>query len=807
MPVTRQLRRDHKQRRPKQQRGAALLLILFIALTLGLAFLFKPVSDSLNHFTREGTSNDSMAQAKDALVGFAATYRDRNPNEAFGYLPCPDTNNDGFAEPNCGNQDESVIGRVPWKTLGIAPLRDSASECLWYAVSGHAKDNPKTSTFNWDTLGQFIVQDADGNTLAGATPHDRPFAVLLAPHNALNGQSRTAAGASECGGNNNSAEYLEGIGALGTGDTNIVVASASSLNNGTNNDRALWITGKDVFDRMKVRSDFKADVDTLLGDIVTCLNAVPVAGLPLATATNKGLDNIPNTCFGTSLRKSNFATNWKDNLLYAGGPTGNFTINGSPTSCKAILIFGGERFAGQSRATVAEKSNASNYLEGTNATIFPNNGAYTGATNFYASASSADIVRCITGLPPGATQVSFAQDLATFTKTGATATIAENTSENSVTIVDNSAGTAAGCYWSPIPIPLAGKTLRAYYEYQFAFTDTYATTGAPSDRGNGFTLQLVRGDITNASGTFTQPSTCGTEANLGALNTSDIWGSLSYIIETDVRRTISQADPLGNHTAVMINGSLNHSGSGGTPTTTCDGTSNGCMQTPANTFEDSPTPLVHNQRVEIHTGCNAACTQCNPADTGGYSKVSVWVDCSECNDVTSDLLDSELITPVANRDFRAAGDWSGTNWFVASNALNHTAGANAVSLPNTALTSAPTAGTAYRIDIVLNTGVAGGITVSFGGISQPLSPIAGTTNYRLQLNATSSAPLTLTPDASWVGSISQVSVKPVRPPKMNRCIPPYAEMNQVFFGLTGGFLSGVNTLQGVTIKNLLLRTD
>lgn len=248
---------------------------------------------------------------------------------------------------------------------------------------------------------------------------------------------------------------------------------------------------------------------------------------------------------------------------------------------------------------------------------------------------------------------------------------------------------AAGCYWSPIPIPLAGKTLRAYYEYQFAFSDSFAAGGAAADRGNGFTLQLVRGDIPVTSGgpntpvVFTQPNTCGSKANLGALDTTDSWGSLSYIVETDVRQDPLQCDPAGNHTAAMINGSLNHISSTATtpcdltPTTACNGTSGGCLQTPANTFEDSPTPMVHNQRIEIHTGCNSTCSRCDPSSTGANAKISVWVDCEDCNNVVNDLTDNELIIAEANRNFSAPGDWSGTNWFVASNALNHLAGANA----------------------------------------------------------------------------------------------------------------------------------
>ncbi|MBK8399842.1 hypothetical protein [Propionivibrio sp.] len=802
----------HPHPRRQRQRGVALLLVLFVVITLGLAFFFRPTDTSSANSVRERLTEDSLAQAKDALIGFAATYRDTHPNQVFGYLPCTDTDNDGVAD-TCGLKDVSLAGRLPWKTLGISALRDSASECLWYALSGRAKDTPKTDIFNWDTLGQFIVQDASGATLAGAVAHDRPFAVLLAPRAVLGVQSRPSTVITECGGTNVSTDYLEGLGVLGTGDTTLVVASADSLRSGTNNDSGLWITSKDIFDRVKQRSDFKNDVEALLNDLVICLNSMAV--IPAASVTNKGTDNIIAACPTVSPTKTSFSSNWKENLLYAGGPSGIFTVNSGAASCKAVLIFGGERanrtvapLVPQTRSTIAEKNDPTMYLEGVNATLFPANGAYAGATLFSPSAASADIVRCITGLPAGATQVSFAQNLPSFTSTGAIPTVTTDTTEKTVVISDNGSGTAGGCFWSPTRIPLDGKTLRAYYEYQFSFADTFATSGAIADRGNGFTFQLVRGDIPNGSGGFSQPDTCGTESNLGALNTSDIWGSLSYIVETDIRRNASQNDPSGNHTAIMINGSLNHSGSGGTPTTACNGTTNGCLFNPANTFEESPAPLTHNQRIEIHTGCNSTCTRCDPKIIGTYAKISTWVDCTDCNDVVADLLDSEQITLQANRDFSAPGDWSGTNWSVVSNSLNHTVGATPASLPNSALTAPPATGTSYRIDFVIDTTTAGAISIAFGGNSTlPLNQSVGVASYNLQFDPTSATPLTLTPDANWVGNISRVSVKPVRPPKINRCVVSNPEMSQVFFGLTGGFLSTPDTVQGVTFKNLILRTD
>ena len=220
--------------------------------------------------------------------------------------------------------------------------------------------------------------------------------MIFAPRTAIGGQTRTSAGASECGGSNTATDYLEGaaISATPGGTSTITLSTASSIANGTNNDQGLWITSKDIFDRIKKRSDFKSDIDTLMGDLANCLNNLSPASLPTASPTNKGVGDYPaaappppdptpndvlSMCKPTITQKLNVLKNWQDNLLYA-KPATAATVN-STTGCNAVLFFSGERTASQSRATAAEKLAVANYLEGTNATLFPASGTYTGATH------------------------------------------------------------------------------------------------------------------------------------------------------------------------------------------------------------------------------------------------------------------------------------------------------------------------------------------------------------------------------------------------------------------------------------------
>ena len=651
--------RRHAALGMRSQHGAALLIFALIVITILLSGLLSQLNSTTFANQREQIASESLAHAKDALIGFAISYRDTHPNQVFGYLPCPDTDNDGISD-SCGATDISLVGRLPWKTLGIPPLRDASAECLWYAISGHAKNSPPTASLNWDTLGQFIVQNPAGTTLAGANAHERPLAVIFAPRSALAAQSRSPVGVSECSGSNNPADYLEGVGVLGTGETTIVLSTAESSRNGINNDQGLWITGREIFERIRRRSDFKADIDILVQDLSSYLNNLVPANLPTASIGSKGVNAVISDYLAAnpalSTQKTNVLANWRDNLLYAGGPAGSFTINGSPTSCRALLFFSGNRttrtvapFTEQTRRTAAEKGDAgifgdaSMYLEDPNAPIFPANGAYIGGTQFSTASPDSDLVRCINGLASGAASFATPTDFSSFVPTGVAVTSDTTTDPSAPTVtISDASGSSGGCFWFPNTVPLAGKTLRTYYEFQFFYADTFALGDPVSDRGNGLTFQMVRSDIGI-------PTTCGTETNMGALSTSDMWGSLSFIVETDVHRDNSRNDPAGNHTAIMINGNISHAS--GTINTLCNGTASGCSHNPANDFEESSAPLAHNQRIEVHTGCNAGCTSCNPAGhfaPNTFARISVWVDCIDCNDVVADLNRLEK-TPTIQR--------------------------------------------------------------------------------------------------------------------------------------------------------------
>jgi hypothetical protein len=126
-----------------RQYGGALLLAL-LAIVLALASIAALALTSASAAASRALATDrALAQAHDALIAFAAD-RPIDARVGPGYLPCPDLDDDGWAEATCGSLTGELgqaerLGRLPWKTLGLPDLRDGDGERLWYAVSTRHK--------------------------------------------------------------------------------------------------------------------------------------------------------------------------------------------------------------------------------------------------------------------------------------------------------------------------------------------------------------------------------------------------------------------------------------------------------------------------------------------------------------------------------------------------------------------------------------------------------------------------------------------------------------------------------------------
>ena len=271
-----------------RQRGAALLIMLLL-LVLGGAVLFsRNISGQLASASLATRNAAALADAKEALLGYIVT-RDATHPGKYGFLPCPDIDATGSTaegeahETNCGARYRSMLGRFPWRTVGIDPGRSKGSECLWYAVSGSwkAAGANEPQLLNTDSSGQFRVLAADGSTLiAGSTAGERPVAVIIAPGPPIAGQTRAtaASGVEQCGGSFVANRYLDNHAATGINNSNVSnVADAIddfiSGDPGSTvvNDQMIFITRSEIEERLMRRTDVNAQLTALTSAVAKCI--------------------------------------------------------------------------------------------------------------------------------------------------------------------------------------------------------------------------------------------------------------------------------------------------------------------------------------------------------------------------------------------------------------------------------------------------------------------------------------------------------------------------------------------------------
>ena len=203
------------------QHGVALLGLLFALVTIALGTLLSAWTNRQAVQSRELVTQAALQQAKDAVIGFAAT------QSVPGRLPCPENTGsigtplEGQAQGSCSTP-ASRIGRLPWRTLHTGKLLDGDGAELWYALSPGFSSAPINST----TIGQLNV---DGVANAAV-------AIIIAPGMPLAGQQRTEPTAANPP---QAADYLDLTNSAGTFITSGPAASF--------NDRILIISHADLF--------------------------------------------------------------------------------------------------------------------------------------------------------------------------------------------------------------------------------------------------------------------------------------------------------------------------------------------------------------------------------------------------------------------------------------------------------------------------------------------------------------------------------------------------------------------------------
>ncbi|MBT8077051.1 MAG: hypothetical protein KJO31_00660 [Gammaproteobacteria bacterium] len=270
----------------RRQQGAALLLLMLVVVVAASAVLVNRLNNDAAKLLRRTSTQAVLADAKAALLEYAATYPDRFPGEPY-QLPCPDLDGAGGTldgeshTANCGARGVTMLGRVPWRTLGLPVPLDGTGECLWYAVSGEHKSAGATTRelINSDTYGllQLFARD-DGSLVEGLSAETRPVAILLAPQAPLSGQSRPAAAGQQCSSNFASGDYLDLDSVTGISNAT-VAATADTLSefvvtptqNDELNDQVLTIGGREFAASIFRRHDFAARMDGLANLVTQCV--------------------------------------------------------------------------------------------------------------------------------------------------------------------------------------------------------------------------------------------------------------------------------------------------------------------------------------------------------------------------------------------------------------------------------------------------------------------------------------------------------------------------------------------------------
>lgn len=567
------------RRCPLRQRGVALLIFMIVLVTAALTYVVSNLTPEAVEARRARQTQAVLAQAREALLGYALTYRDRKPDRMYGFLPMPDIGKRGTTQDeNCkdasdrplegcqappspsdiakvdGNYLPTLVGRFPWRTLGLPPLRDGHGECLWLIVSAPALSGNAAETtfpFNWDTLGYLDIHAAYGGSalqsILSGNRHDRPWAIVYSPGPALPDQSRAKKAndddVTECGGNYDARNYLdpyvlEALGGvrnslanthLASDDPNdaaarklipVKVTAGGRIFKSDNkffpnacqgsdcellaNDAGLALTGDAIFTAVRKHKHFRTDVNALLDRITSCLQAsftAPTA-IPGVAPGDKNAGRLAaDACYGDTVPPKGYFGHYQEMLFVAKPTSGNFTVNGNP-QCAGALIFAGQRGAGQTR-TDAQKNTLVNYLEGINLQHFTGSGTLFSGHEIFERVSTLqstpqDIVRCI---PAGSTPyfvTTSSPGLATagfpqlvnYSPVSATLTLGQQVHS---TLSSTLANFLYGCAWRPETRSLA-EGLRTYFTFRIEDPGLYTT--APLD---GFTFAIVDGENNDAT--------------------------------------------------------------------------------------------------------------------------------------------------------------------------------------------------------------------------------------------------------------------------------------------------------------------
>lgn len=513
----RRLPRQHKRLPSHHEHGIALILLLTMLVLGALYLMTHPLSAERLRLKQSHGIQQDLVQAKEALIGYAATYRDTHPKQVFGYLPCPDLNDDGYAEGNCGKGGEVAVGRLPYKTLRLKEPQDESNGRLWYIVSGEFKNNPPTTPMNWDSRGGLTILGASGHPIASPDDDKGGMAAAIVAAGPQLGDPSFRDIQTPCGNPQDgflACTIVNGIGYLRLG----------MPGDPTNQTRGLALSPREIYAQVTRRKDFgNALEDMPAGQINTLIlmaqkafeakigadlvALTPTKGSPSeARPTLKdAYTQYPGKWIGdppslSALDDENYTAywkNWSDQFRYVicsdlRPTTPCLTIAGE--QCRGALLFSGHTHDGQPRqasqkvplTSTTRSTYLPHYFEATGALplLTSTQSSFNGAASYQHHHHSIDVGRC---LVPGAF-VSASKDIASFIAQASSVSLPEagiNIPDATITLGNPlSSISGSGCIWHPSKLPFHTQ-LRAYFRFRIL------------DRGEGFTLAVIDGEKNN----------------------------------------------------------------------------------------------------------------------------------------------------------------------------------------------------------------------------------------------------------------------------------------------------------------------
>ena len=336
--------------RPNNQTGAALMVMLVIFIIGSLALLVSALSRAGAQNERDKVTTNALAQAKEALIGYATN------NNIPGQLPCPEqtsligTATEGSASGSCSNT-VPTIGRLPWRTLGIGPLLDGNGDLLWYVLSPGFHSTP----INSDTQAKLTVDGSPNSAVA----------IIFSAGSPINGQARTTPTNTSPP---NVTQYLD----LSNNDGNNTFITNGPL--ATFNDRLIVVTHNDLFQVVEKRVA-KELLTTFASYISNNPNNYPnPANINCPTTGNCNFDTAQCRGWIPTVANNNptwvlpnwfTPNNWQQVIYYSAGSA---RLSNVPSGCslllssapaQALFIMAGSKLNSQIRPS----SNIQDYLE------------------------------------------------------------------------------------------------------------------------------------------------------------------------------------------------------------------------------------------------------------------------------------------------------------------------------------------------------------------------------------------------------------------------------------------------------------